>query len=235
MRDELNEILAACDKQLVDLRAEYQQARSDPSVDGVSRVAVKIALEQLRSVLDYLAWAIHERALSGSPDAKVYFPFGKEEQVRVHIKRVFPGLSPSLTALLESVQAHRQGSDWLTVLCKQTNINKHKGLSKQERTAQHTVHIGGAFEIGPGIEAHMWGNVANGVPVEPVGRKVVVRSDMPVEQLRSKFNPRILVKRSVDGYTFRLDGTKWDALHLLEVARERIGDLADSVCGELRL
>ncbi len=145
-------ILDAAFEQHKQIAAGYESALRNKSLD--LRVPVKNAMENLRSVLDYMAHDIYEaccqpkRAANGLPDPKnMYFPYGRtEHDFKSGVGSSLPGLdtaSPPVYKLLVSSQPFTCGDDWLYQLCSILNEEKHDRLTEQVRTETQTHTVQG--------------------------------------------------------------------------------------------
>lgn len=151
-RDDVDAILEAAAKQLNEVKAKYDEALRDKSMD--LRVPVKNLMENLRSSLDYMAHDIYDICCKPSLIAteqpyprKIYFPYAKSEQdFKSRIDAVLPGLQAQSNAvydLLLSVQPFECNDTWLHDLCKVLNENKHDRLVPQERKETRTYSVEG--------------------------------------------------------------------------------------------
>lgn len=108
-------------------------------------IEVKHILEDMQSILDYIAVDIHKKYCN-STQKKIYFiysPIGENESQYINrMNKNFPDLSnnyPDVYNLLSSVQSFNDKSNWLVKLSDLTNEVKHNDLyiSKIEKE-KHT-------------------------------------------------------------------------------------------------
>ncbi len=242
MRDDIGEILAKADELIAGIAGQYAFATRTGELKGVSKIDVKMTLEQLRSVLDYLAIDVDTVLYQGQNVARtghrIYFPYNADiKRVESSLKKQYLDLdvqSPAIQDLIHSVQSYRQGSDWLNVLCTQTNGHKHSGLTKHEpKSKGHGGLVVGnnAVLLGPGASATFTDCVFDGVPVG-WGAPVTLHGDMSA-QYASTIAVGIPMRRVAAGYVCFLAGTKWDVLDLLTRARHEIGTVSEAILKEL--
>lgn len=167
----------------------------------INKVALKNTLENLRSILDYVAQDIRDKLKSKkgkSIKEKVYFPYGqRENHFLKSVDSNLPSLSqccPKIYTLVESIQPFISGDSWLVDLCGLTNDAKHNALSKIENQKSNTIYQGGVpmGTFGSGCEINMWGNTVNGVRQDDV-------------QIRSDGTITI---RPISGQTFFIENNK---------------------------
>lgn len=129
------ELLSYVYKDIELIGEAYEAARKDEDQSQILRPKIKSCFENLRSVLEYSAqdiWASYTKK-----NNSVYFPYGKDEHDFLNsVKKNLPALKEQridLFELVERLQPHSCGSDWLYELCRHTNFNKHNRLSAQLR------------------------------------------------------------------------------------------------------
>lgn len=232
------ELLAAVESNLQKLRDLYGVARIDENIQAILRPLIKTSLEHLRSVLEYSAqdiWSAYN-----SKKEKIYFPYGKTEALfRQNVKRNLPNLQDykSLYKLVESLQPHIAGNDWLIELCQHTNFNKHDSLSKQIRTNSKESRV----DIGSGAFAFNAGSVGtitfvngfmNGVPVGH-DKPLVLSGDMSTQDMRNRLGDSLPIKREFNWVEFRFSGTATDVLQLIEKSHSEISSYLERLRAEL--
>lgn len=152
----------------------------------ICKVDVKNSLENLRSILDYIAHDILLGLKTKSRDKlsdKVFFPYGqRKNHFKNSIQKNLPKLDQYLPDVYEVIEKHQYfkcKDNWLYDLCFLTNDAKHNRLSETEN--QQSVDIkqpGIHVNAGQGANIVISGNTYNGefqdtVVVEPDGDIVV--------------------------------------------------------------
>ena len=140
------------------IKKAYDESLHQQEISPKLKVEIKNYLENLRSVLDYLASEINERYCIKK--TKAYFPMSCEDATAyaLFMKRHFPGLKDSnrsLYKLLESYQPYApKASSTLSLFGVLVNENKHEELSPQTRREKRGLKLdfrgGGGITLGPG-------------------------------------------------------------------------------------
>ncbi len=136
--EDITLLLDDVNSNIVMIDYEVYKAVNDIAVQSVLKPKVKSCLEHLRSCLDYFAMDIYEVINNHNPKQKVYFPYGERiEAFKQNLNHNGLGKlakkNKELYDVIESVQPFRSEDDWLLILCKLTNENKHTQLTQQER------------------------------------------------------------------------------------------------------
>ncbi|PHQ24042.1 hypothetical protein CLH62_18170 [Marinobacter guineae] len=167
--DDIRQLLVHCTDQIEGV----EESISDGELN---RILLKNTLENLRSVLDYLAQDIviklKTKPKNGNLSEKVYFPYGqRENHFNNSVKRNLPPLKedePKIYDLLESIQPFKSKDNWVVDLCSLTNDAKHNSLSKTESQENTVVEQKGFARIEGGRNVMMVGNYFNGVRQDDV-------------------------------------------------------------------
>lgn len=117
------------------LSEEINQKNIENNINDLS-INLKHILEDLRSILDYIAFDLFNKYCSNiNPNVKIYFPYCKEDKNEIYylniIKRKFPGLyekHKNIYNILSSCQHYNDSSKWLIKLANLTNEVKHENL-----------------------------------------------------------------------------------------------------------
>lgn len=136
---DVGEILKHCNSQIESIAIQIKE-------EEINKVVLKNTLENLRSVLDYVAKDIVLKLKKIQKNSyineKVHFPYGqRENHFKDNVKRNFPTLrqdEPKIYKLIESIQPFKSKTNWLVDLCELTNEAKHNNLSvtsEQKSTA----------------------------------------------------------------------------------------------------
>jgi hypothetical protein len=233
--DDATELLDSAKSIIELIRSKYDEARSDEDVLKVARVEAKSALEHIRSSLEYVAVEIYQAY--SKKQTKVYFPYGRDEKEFLQsLNRNLPGLSkqsPGLLSIVESIQPHVCGDDWLVKFCNATNFRKHDRLGTQQRkqSVENTITIGPGFTFKNCESVVFEGNTMNGQPISK--ERVVFSRSTSIKEIQKKFNPGFAPTRVFDWVEFELEGVDYDLLKLLTVsereARRVVLEVRDSI------
>ena len=246
MKRDIDELLSAADQLIAQIAGEYERALTQRDVSSISKVAVKMTLEQLRSALDYVAVAVDNVVYDGAnrnADKKIYFPYAENKVgVEKSLKRQYGDLerrAPMLYRQFHKVQVYEQGSDWLQAMCKLTNVNKHHQLPAQSKTSLAAgLAVGNLFRIGPNDRVEFHNSKINGITIGVNGR-ARFRGDMTEEQARQQLGPQLAgifglrIAKVGGGYSFKPTGIDWDILELLKKARAEVGNITTTFAEEL--
>ena len=167
--DDANSLLQHAEKQLPQIKAEYESSLSKKEIDTSLLIDIKNFMENLRSALDFSAHGLFD-AYGSSSKAKpnIYFPYAALAQditkfrQNKRIERCIPGISasrPDIASKLETFQ-HFSSPDnkWLPIFMDLNNENKHQQLTPQERkeTKQLNISSGGAgISLGEGASIQL--------------------------------------------------------------------------------
>ena len=225
------ELLDEARELLVGVEKAYAQAKTAESVVVVARPKVKSCLEHLRSALDYIAHDLSETTDPAKRPKRVYFPYGKDSGLYLNsLRQNLPGLDPKYHSVLESMQPHSCGDEWLIQLCHVTNFNKHVQLQDQERrnSLESTTKIGNIVHMEGGASVTIGKLVVDGVHVNPKG-PLVLTGAKPVAEIVSELSLPIPVQREYKWVKFVLTGSDVDVLELLQKSHQKINQFTANV------
>jgi hypothetical protein len=122
-------------------RGNAKSLSMQASFGKIDQIDLKSMLENLRSVLDYLAHDIVSKLKRLAPldtyPKIIYFPHDEKlEKFEQKVKQYMPILKcdlPLLYELIEEIQPFKAHDNWLVDLCYLTNDVKHSGLSKIDK------------------------------------------------------------------------------------------------------
>lgn len=233
--EDIVELLKEVENNLVRLRVEYDKARKDENIKSVLRPLVKTSLEHLRSALEYSTqdiWGSYNQK-----SKKLFFPYADNEALfKANVKRNLPKLHDhkNLYDIVESIQPHHNGDNWLTDLCAQTNFNKHNSLGKQtrENSENSTTDIGRLARISGGGTITFNNCIYNGMPLG-CGKPAVVSGKMSIEEIRKNIGIPLPVTREFDWVEFRFENSAVDTLQLIKKAHGEISAYIEKLKNEL--
>lgn len=230
--NDIMETLAEVDENLIQIRAQYEKARSDDEIQSVLRPKITSTTTLLRSALDYIGKEI-AIYLTGKPNIKsAYFPYALDgTEFRKKLDGYLRNIDithPDIFAALENVQPHKCGDDWLFRLCDANNSAKHDKLLAQKRknSASHDVYVDGQM-IGRGAGRVTFIDSKFNGKLVGTNAPLVLAPDVPVKEMRKNAGG-LHVDRKFDKVEFHIDGTNADMLTLLTKARQEIALLAES-------
>ncbi len=207
---------------LATIQKRYQSSLEAKEIDPQLKIEIKNYLENLRSVLDYLASEINERYCVKR--TRAYFPTScKDSQTfHKHMNRYFPGLEATRKDLfteLESYQPYAcNAPESLSLFATLVNQNKHDRLTPQTRTEKRGLRLdfsgGGSITLGPDARMTGTGKIVSGGQVLDLGGRVI-SGDSPAAGLPST------IKQTVISWVgFRFDAIKREVIPFL---RETLG------------
>lgn len=163
-RDQIDALIEHAKKDFGKIEGQYYKALEETTIPSSLQIDIKNYMENLRSVLDYIAHDIYEqeiaphRTSTGKPEiSKIYFPYGRtENDFRSGVGSSLPqlkNLSLDLYNTLEAIQPYKTGDNWLYDFCCILNEKKHDKLSPQKIEEKRGLEIdlgGGKIQMGPG-------------------------------------------------------------------------------------
>ena len=146
----VKKLLSNVEKKLMELKKSYEQSLEDKHISDDLEILVKNIMENLSSILDYIAHDIYETIITPNrkkgKDQRIYFPRGKNKKNFDSMKQNFlPNLeilSPDIYSLIESLSPHACGDRWLCDFYQILIENKHEDLSPQTSTSRKTYSVG---------------------------------------------------------------------------------------------
>lgn len=149
INQEILDIFNETQKQLTDIRSSYNKLKKDDDVPTSLKVGVKNFLENVRSILDHIAFQIFQDENLIKKDDDVYFPLycKNKSAFESFMERRLPGLinqNSNLYSRLEAIQFYNDPKkrEWMKDL-RIVNENKHRKLSTQEKGEADVLEIGG--------------------------------------------------------------------------------------------
>ncbi|MCX6709327.1 MAG: hypothetical protein NTW67_06825 [Candidatus Woesearchaeota archaeon] len=160
-KEQVESLLSHAKTDLARIESEYNNALRQKNISDSLKIDIKNLLENLRSILDYVAHDIYEqkikpdRIANSRPDIqKIYFPYGKiQKDFNSGLGSFLPNLiniDNDLFLIIESIQPFKVGDNWLCDFCDITNEKKHCSLTPQERIEMPETSLGNAVKVGMG-------------------------------------------------------------------------------------
>lgn len=229
------ELLNEVKRNLVRIREQYKCARKDENIKFVLRPLVKTSLEHLRSILEYSAQDIS--TFYNSKNKRIYFPYGKDkESFQASVERNLPNIEQNqpLYKLLESLQPHSSGDNWLIDLCTQTNFNKHNSLSKQVRknSENSITDVGKLLRIDNSSAVTFNDCTYNGKPLGQ-GKSAVISGSMTTDEIKKIIGIPIPVEREFEWIEFLFENSAQDTLQLIEKSHYKISQYIEKLKNQL--
>lgn len=227
--------LHIADKSLEMIERSYQTSLKDREIHPQLKIEIKNYLENLRSVLDYLAKEIHERYCSKK--TKTYFPTSCNDRYAFanHMRRYFPGLEVARKDIYDKLESYQlyvpNAPKCLPLFASLVNENKHDRLSPQTRTEKRGLKLdfsgGGGITLGPGARITGTGRIVSGGHVLDLRGKTI-SGDSPAEDI-----PETIKQTVIIWVGFRFDAIDREVLpflkEILGVVKGITSDLAQDL------
>ncbi|MGD7036323.1 hypothetical protein [Methylotuvimicrobium buryatense] len=232
-QSDVDELLVEAAELLQEIEGVYAGAIKNEDIIQIARPKVKSCLEHLRSCLDYVAADLSEITNSAKAPKYVYFPYGKDRKIyEKSLEKNLPDLHNKYKIILETIQPHKCGSNWLLHLCKTTNINKHTELQRQDRiySENSVTQIGNLLKMEGSGSVTIGKLVIDGVHANPKG-PLILTKEKPVKEIREEILLDIPIDRNYEWVKFVLKGTSLDIRELLVTAHSKISELVLGIYG----
>ncbi len=149
---EAKELVDYSKKNLISIKAEYDNSLKDKEVKKSLLIEIKNFMENLRSALDYTAHGLfHKYGDTTVSNPNIYFPYAWSSldingfRTKNIINRKIPGLvlnRSDIVAKLETYQHfHNPDNDWLPKFMELNNENKHQKLNPQTKSETKQLNI----------------------------------------------------------------------------------------------
>ena len=123
---------------LESIKSDYKKLSDKINTENTDNLNINLKhiLEDIRSILDYIAVALFNKyCYKNKPNKKIYFPYctedKKENNYSEMIKKNFPGLyenHKNIYYILSNCQHYNDSTKWLIKLSVLTNEVKHNNL-----------------------------------------------------------------------------------------------------------
>lgn len=140
--------------------------------EEIKKVTIKNTLENLRSILDYIAQDVLNALNNLTPiNTKKYFPYGKtqvefENSLNRNSFSHLSNLLPEVYELFLAQQPFVNNDNWLIDLCNLCNEVKHNNLVSSQEQKETNVIQPGFINIQNGRNVFSYGNTMNGIPLD---------------------------------------------------------------------
>ncbi|PHS65656.1 MAG: hypothetical protein COB12_07085 [Flavobacterium sp.] len=191
-------------------KKQIQSISSSLKKGTLNKVEIKNTLENLRSILDYLAVNISSKLKH--PKKRVHFPYGRRQNhFKNAVKLNLPNLStefPLTYQKLEEIQPYKSKKVWLIDLCELTNEAKHNNLNPVQQDKLSGIDIPGLIKIEDLSKIgnlKITGNTVNGQridDIETVNGKIINHSKNQIAILFSETNKFKFSNKEVEITTF---------------------------------
>lgn len=190
---DIEALFEEAESQLQEIKSEYEKSLNDKEVKPRLKILIKNYLENLRSVLDYIAHDIHDHYVQCGKEHIIYFPLRNDPQkFSEAVQRYFHVLqntAPSAFSFLEKCQVFTDsGNEILFKMISLVNRKKHDQLTPQTREEILT-----RVEVSRGSASMSWDprNVRFGLGVSTMGVPIDPNTQMPLPE------PSIQVKKTI--------------------------------------
>lgn len=215
-KSSIDEILSAISIQL-------KSIENDINLEKINRVTIKNTMENLRSVLDYIAIDINNKL--SSPKSKAYFPYSKERELfNNSVQKNLPNLNielPNIYNLIKEIQPFESGDDWLSVICNLVNFAKHNDLSSIEKKEIFDGITAGGIDI----------NKCKNISLENVGttsvyiKKIKIVDGEIIELIIDNFSKVELLSY----ISFSFSNNEYEILPFLKLSNKNISKFANDI------
>lgn len=213
--EDINTIL----NHVVNQNAELSKSIKD---EKVNKVILKNVLENLRSILDYMAIDIYKQI--EDKERKIFFPYGRRENhFKDSVKKNLPNLKhklPDIYKELELIQPFKSQKSWLVDLCELTNEAKHNNLNKTKHEKSVSVDIDNFISVKNVKNANISGNTING---KDTG-SVKINNGEVISQTRGEINMNITSLNKL-----KFSGKEIEIMPFLESSYNELKKLAESI------
>ncbi len=224
------------------IREQYGKALNAKAIPTSLVIDIKNYMENLRSALDYIAHDIYEakihpyRISTGKQEVKrIYFPYGRNENdFKSSLGSSLPELktiSPDLYDIIEEIQSHKTGDNWLCDFCSILNEEKHNTLTPQTKEEKRGLNIefsgGAGIKMGPGAVIAGSGFIGTGTGGIHLHGDVI-SGDSPAKRTTGDVKQTVIVWVS-----FKFGNTNVEVLPLLEKVLGNVKVVSNKVCGNI--
>lgn len=180
---DIEALFEEAESQLQEIKSEYEKSLNDKEVKPRLKILIKNYLENLRSVLDYIAHDIHDHYVQCGKYHNIYFPVRNNPQKFLEdVQRYFHILqntAPSAFSFLEKCQVFTDsGNEILFKMISLVNRKKHDQLTPQTREERQGFRASSgsgsvswdpcAVRFGQGVSTIIWVNFTFNEIGEPV-------------------------------------------------------------------
>lgn len=241
-KDQVDALLNHARKNLVQIERQYRKALHEKKIPISLQIDVKILMETLKSALDYMAHDIYEtiimpvRNKAGKEAIKKQnFPYGKNENdFKSMVGSNLPNLhslAPTVYSIIEALQPHKSGDDWLCDFCEILNEKKHDTLSPQRREEKRGLKAkfpgGSGISMGAGASISGTGTIRSG-PGRITLNNEKISGDSPARNVSGGVAQTI-----VRWIYFKFSNTDTEVLPLLKKALNSIEQLFNDLYSKL--
>jgi len=241
-KDQISALLQHAQKDLLQIEAQYQKALEEQTISTSLQIDIKNMMENLRSVLDYLANDIYDNVLMPARKAtgekeiqNIYFPYGKtENDFKSGLGKSLPqldSLQPTLYKIIEGIQPHKSGNDWLYQFCQILNEKKHNTLSPQKREEKRGLDI--RFSGGAGISMGPGASISGGGIIQSGSDRIILNNDFISGDSPARNVSGGVIQTVVQWVSFKFADTGVEVLPLLKKSLETIEQLSKDIYLEI--
>ncbi|MBU1894210.1 MAG: hypothetical protein KJ983_00150 [Candidatus Omnitrophica bacterium] len=224
---EIAALLQKSEKQLGTIKDSYNQSLTKKEVSEELKVDIKNFFENLRSALDFLAHAIHDKYVSCGRRHNIYFPVrGNFNGFRNAVRQSLHDLEakqPQIYEIIKRTQPYYSEENiWISNFFKLCNLKKHVALTEQTKVERHEVRVSAKGNI-VGWDPN---SVTYGQGVSILGSPVNPKTQMPEPHPDHKIDNIIWV-----GFIF--DEIKEDALPFMEKVLDKVKIIISNIKKEV--
>ncbi len=212
-------LLIESETQLKLIESLYQDSLIKKQIPPNLQVKIKNFLENLRSILDYLAHFLHDTYTNCNRSHKIYFPFGKtEKNFEENFKKNLHNINFKFKNLIRSIQPFTQ--EWVDKFLKLVNEKKHRRLTPQIRKESKRIVISeGNVGISIGEGASI--KIGRDATISIAGKRIYGGQEISVNSNIIYADPGLNIKKEI-WVDFRFDFINESALPFLKVLFKNI-------------
>lgn len=241
-KDQVIELLNHARRDLIQIERQYGEALEEKKVPTSLQIDIKNFMENLRSVLDYIAHDVYETIIIPARDKagkkaieKIYFPYGKtENDFKSRVGSSLPNLhslAPSVYLVIEAPQPHKSGDNWLCDFCKILNEKKHDTLSPQKKEEKRGLNI--QFPGGSGIFMGAGSSISGSGTIQSGPGKITLNNEMISGDSPARNVSGGVVQTVVRWVFFKFSDTDIEVLPHLKKALNNIEQLSNDLYSKL--
>lgn len=241
-KDQVVEFLNHAGRDLVQVERQYEKALDEKKIPASLQIDVINLMENLRSALDYMAHDVYEtiimpvRNKAGKKAIKkTNFPYGKtENDFKSMVGSYLPNLyllAPRVYSVIEALQPHKSGDNWLCDFCEILNEGKHDTLSPQRREEKRGLKVNfsgdSGISMGAGASISGTGTIRSGHGKITLDNEKI-SGDSPARNVSGRVAQTI-----VRWISFKFSNTDTEVLPFLKKALNSIEQLFNDLYSEL--
>lgn len=237
-KDWIDSYIINAEKKLSNIETEYERALNEKNIPIDLQIDIKNMMENLRSVLDYLAHDIYDvvlmpkRRSGGDKEIKkIYFPYWSTDAgFQQSILRSLPDLNvinPQIYQVIEKIQPHKSWDDWLWQFCSILNEKKHDSLKPQKREEITVLDIN--FPTGANIRLWNGASIKGNWVIQSGSGKVFINNETISPSSPARYTTGNVDQKVTRWVSFMFADTNEEVMPLLQKSLISIKNVVDEV------